>query len=86
MYFRRLSEFQNQMHGHGTAFVQLGLAGDSPTFNEAFGEWLAASRGCSVAAGWAVAVEQLADATDAEAATLFFELVEEFLEVWDLRE
>lgn len=87
MYFRRLSELEHQMSGHGTAFLQLGLIRDrNAAFNAAFGEWLAASRGCSLAAGWAVAVEELARATDSEAEVLFFELVEEFLDSWEVQD
>ena len=83
MFFARLAELETLMHGHGLAFLQLGLVSDrSATFNESFGAWLVSTKDSSVAAGWAVAIEEMAKDTDADPVGLFFELEEEFLEYW----
>ena len=83
MFFSQLAELETQMHGHGLAFLQLGLVTDrSETFNESFGSWLVSTRSCSVAAGWAVAIEELARTTGVDQVELFFELVGDFIEIW----
>jgi hypothetical protein len=79
MFFFQLADLETLMHGHGLAFLQLGLIDErSSTFNHRFGAWLAATRGRSVAAGWAVAIEELARDEGLEAIGLFFELAQEF--------
>lgn len=83
MFFAKLADLETLMHGHGLAFLQLGIVTDRlATFNESFGDWLAVRRGSSVAAGWAVAVEELAKAKGVDPVGLFFELAEEFMDSW----
>ncbi len=83
MFFGTLAELETLMHGHGLAFLQLGLVTDrGATFNESFGDWIASTKGSSVAAGWAVATEELAERAGVDAVGLFFELVEEFIGSW----
>lgn len=83
MFFAKLADMETLMHGHGLAFLQLGLLTDRlATFNQCFGAWLAATRASSVAAGWAVAVEELAREEGVDEVELFFELAEEFFDSW----
>jgi hypothetical protein len=83
MFFTKLPDLETLLHGHGLAFLQLGLVTDhSATFNESFADWLVTTRGSSAAAGWAVAIEELAIAKGVDAVGLFFELVEEFIDSW----
>lgn len=84
MFFASLAELETLMHGHGVAFVQLGLVTDrSATFNDRFGDWLLVEKGSSAAAGWAVAIEKLAGKKGVDAVGLFFELAEEFIDSWE---
>ena len=79
MFFRDLSGLEMLMHGHGIAFLQLdALTDSSETFNERFGAWLRAARNSSLAAGWAVAVEELAEQEGVDSFELFFKLEEAF--------
>lgn len=83
MFFASLAELETLMHGHGVAFLQLGLVtDDSVTFNSSFGKWLVSTKGGSAAAGWAVAIEELARTAGVDAVRIFFELAEEFFESW----
>ncbi len=83
MFFGSLADLETLMHGHGLAFLQLGLVTDrATTFNESFGNWIASTKGSSAAAGWAVATEELAEKTGVDPVGLFFDLVEEFIESW----
>lgn len=83
MYFSRLADLETIMHGHGLAFIQLGVVDDrSATFNHRFGEWLMTTGASSSAAGWAVAVESLANARAVDPIGLFFELLDEFMDSW----
>jgi hypothetical protein len=83
MFFNKLADLETLMHGHGLAFLQLGLVNDrSETFNQSFGSWLAATRGNSVAAGWAVVIEDHAREKGLDEVGLFFELAEEFMDSW----
>ena len=79
MFFRGLADLEMLLHGHGIAFLQLGVLIDSAdTFNDRFGAWLRTVRSCSLAAGWAVAVEALAEREGLDPVELFFELEAEF--------
>ncbi len=83
MYFATLEDLETCLQGHGFAFCQLGFVSDrSATFNDSFAAWLVATRHASAAAGWAVAIRELAATTDAEPAAYFFELLDEFFEKW----
>ena len=86
MFFTSLSELERVLHGHSCAFRQLELIADTKaSFNNQFGEWLVTTKGCSAAAGWGVAIDELAKTQDVDPIALFFELVEEFLTVWARR-
>lgn len=86
MFLIKLADMETLMHGHGLAFLQLGLLTDrSATFNQSFGAWLAATRGSSVAAGWAVAIEEFAREEGVDEFGLFFELAEDFIGSWGQR-
>lgn len=83
MFFAELSEMETLMHGHGLAFLQLGLLADnSATFNQRFGAWLTTRKGISAAAGWAVALERLATEKSLDEIQLFFDVAEEFFDFW----
>lgn len=83
MFIKTLSDLELLMHGHSIAFDQLDLITDrSKTYNDAFGQWLYECKGCSAAAGWAIAIDGLADEQNVDAIELFFALQEEFMKYW----
>ena len=81
MYLANLAELEILMQGHGMACQQLGIVVDRQlTFNWSFVSWLEVNKGCSKAAGWAVAIEELARVAGIDPIAHFFELVEEFMD------
>jgi len=82
MYYRSLADLEAKLRGHATAFQQLGIIKRDEGFSRSFAAWLYDNRGVSGAAGWAVAIEELASATRADPDTVFRVQVEEFLLDW----
>jgi len=83
MYFKTLSEFEAIIRGHQAAFEQLKSIDRSESFHECFSEWLQQNMDSSGAAGWAYAIEVLAEQTGKDPEVLFCNLVPKFLEQWE---
>lgn len=81
IFFGTLRDLEWTLLGHGVAFLDVGLLQHpGQTFNERFGQWLHVRMDAAKEGGWATAVERLAEAWEVDAAPVFFELYDTFLE------
>ncbi|GAB5444716.1 MAG: hypothetical protein Fues2KO_50650 [Fuerstiella sp.] len=80
MYFHSLRELELLLRGHEAAFQQLKLISSDDSFHRHFSEWLLTTYQLSSAAGWAEAIESLAESKQLEPQVIFRNLVTEFFE------
>lgn len=86
MYFRTLSELEALLRGHEAAFEQLRVIDRCESFTQHFITWVSQTTGASGAAGWAYALEQIAERSGDDPETLFAEYVRRFLSEWIIEE
>ncbi|MDA1055683.1 MAG: hypothetical protein O3C40_35255 [Planctomycetota bacterium] len=78
MYFDSLKELETLLRGHETAFQQLGGITANESFHVQFADWLLKTKQLSGAAGWAEAIESLAEQDESDPEAVFGELVRQF--------
>ncbi len=82
MYYSELRLLEAILNGHWIAFEQTCGVERSMSFHSSFSAWLRATRSVSVSCGWAYAITEMVEETNADPDTLFADLVNEFLPGW----